>query len=132
MRTAAGPSSTDEAEEVVRRYLVAMGTGDAATVRSLFLDDGVIDDFKGGHRVGGEDIERFMTQRPHRVIDLVGQVLSEGRRFTAYTRMTFDDGRSMLVRFIFTMSGDLIEHLCNSSVEFVPEQYRSPERRLLS
>lgn len=118
-------------EAIVSQYLTAMGTGNGTLVRSLFTDDGVIDDYLGGHRAGGVQIETFMNARPRRLIELVGRILVEGDRVTAYTRMEYQDGRAFLVRFIFAMKGDRIQHLSNSSITFVPEEYRIEPSTLL-
>jgi hypothetical protein len=116
---------------IVVRYLTGMSAGDGPSVVALFVDDGVIDDYLGGHRAGRLDIERFMNNRPHRDIDIVGRILVEGRRVTAYTTMSYADGRSVTVRFVFTMRDGLIEHLCNSSIAFVPEEFRCEPRQLV-
>ena len=89
----------------------------------LFTPDGVIDDYRGGHRVGREVIRAYLDERPYRTVDFLTDVISEGRRLTAYVSMNYADGRGRkLVRFIFTIDDSgVIEHLGNSSVEFVPD-----------
>ena len=116
---------------IVTQYLTAMALADGAAVRSLFTEDGVIDDYRGGHRRGGAVIEEYMNGRPARTIDLVGDIVIEGCRITAYTRMAYGDGRDLTVRFIFTMVADRIGHLCNSSVEFVPDELRRDPQPLV-
>lgn len=109
---------------IVRRYLKAMQSADGALAASMFTEDGVIDDYRGGHRVGREVIREYLGARPYRTIDFLSDVISEGSRLTSYATMNYTDGRGRkLVRFIFTIASDgAIEHLCNSSVDFVPDE----------
>src|SRR5690349_17156310 len=106
---------------IVRRYLKAMQSADGATAASMFAADGVIDDYRGGHRVGRDVIREYLDARPFRTIDFLTDVLVEGSRLTAYATMNYDDGRGRrLVRFVFVIEDEAISHLCTSSVEFVP------------
>ncbi len=107
-------------KSIVHRYLTALATSDGKLARSLFTEDGVIDDYRGGHRAGGDVIENFIDARPPRTIDLLSDVIVDGPRLTVYTGMDYPDGRHKTVRFLFTAQGDHIEHLCNSDIEFVP------------
>lgn len=105
-------------------YLEAMSSANGVAVSALFTEDGVIDDYRGGHRAGRDQIRAFMDGRPPRTITLLSDVIAEGPRLTVYTHMDYEDGRSKTVRFIFTAPGDLIEHLCNSDIEFVPDEFQ--------
>ena len=109
---------------VVRRYLKAMQAADGEQAASMFTPDGVIDDYRGGHRMGREVIREYLDARPPRTIDFLTHVMTEGARLTAYATMNYTDGRGRkLVRFIFTVDdAGAIDHLCNSSVDFVPEE----------
>ena len=109
-------------KSIVHSYFRALSTADGALARSLFVEDGVIDDYRGGHRAGGDVIEKFIDARPPRTIELLSDVLQEGPRLTVYTKMDYADGRTATVRFLFTAPGDRIEHLCNSKIEFVPAE----------
>ena len=108
---------------IVRRYLKAMQSANGAQAAAMFTPGGVIDDYRGGHRTGRDAIREYLDARPFRTIDFLTDVIAEGPRLTAYATMSYDDGRGRkLVRFIFTMDGRAISHLCNSSVELVPEE----------
>jgi ketosteroid isomerase-like protein len=110
---------------IVRRYLTAMQAADGTRAAALFTPDGVLDDYRGGHRVGRDVIREYLNARPFRTIDFLTDVIAEGPRMTAYAEMNYDDGRGRrLVRFVFTVDGGAIAHLCNSSVEFVPDDLR--------
>lgn len=110
---------------LVHDYLDAMSQAQGERVSAMFTETGVIDDYRGGHRVGRDVIRDYMNTRPPRDITFLSDVIVEGRRLTAYTRMAYQDGRgTKTVRFIFTLSGDLIEHLVNTEVESVPEEFR--------
>lgn len=111
-------------KSIVSRYLEAMSAANGDAASALFAEDGVIDDYRGGHRAGREVIREFINGRPPRTIEFLSDVIEQGPRLTVYTQMHYEDGRSKTVRFIFTVHGDLIEHLINSDIEFVPEDRR--------
>jgi ketosteroid isomerase-like protein len=111
---------------IVERYLEALSRQDGAVASSLFTEDGVIDDYRGGHRAGRQVIEEFISSRGKRTIEQLSDVLVEGPRMTVYTRMVYEDGRDKIVRFVFTAPGDRIEHLCNSDIAFVPQDRLRP------
>jgi hypothetical protein len=115
-------------ESLVFSYLEAMSKADGAAVSALFAADGVIDDYRGGHRRGRPVIKEFMDARPPRTIEYLSDVIREGPRLTVYTQMEYQDGRSKTVRFIFTAPGHLIEHLSNSDIEFVPGEFLRVDR----
>lgn len=117
-------------KSIVEQYLRALATSDGKLARSLFVEDGVIDDYRGGHRAGGAVIEDFIGSRPPRTIELLSYVIVEGPRLTVYTRMVYVDGRDKTVRFVFTAPGERIEHLCNSDIEFVPAARLRDGKRL--
>lgn len=116
-------------KSIVGRYLNALATADGKLARSLFVEDGVLDDYRGGHRAGGAVIERFIDARPPRTIELLSDVIAEGHRLTVYAQLDYTDGRSALVRFIFTAPDELIVHLCNSRIEFVPTERLRADKR---
>ncbi|MEV6639574.1 nuclear transport factor 2 family protein [Amycolatopsis sp. NPDC051371] len=109
---------------IVHHYLEAMCSANGARAAALFTEDGVLDDYRGGHRAGRDVIRKFIDARPPRTLDFLSDVIRRGPRLTVYTHMNYEDGRSKTVRFIFTAPGDLIEHLCNSEIEFVPPELR--------
>ena len=110
---------------IAHLYLEAMCGADGNYAAALFTVDGVLDDYRGGHRVGRDAIRQFIDARPPRTLEFLSDVIRIGPRLTVYTHMDYQDGRSKTVRFIFTAQGDLIEHLCNSDIEFVPEDLRT-------
>lgn len=111
---------------IIDRYFTALCSTDGALAASLFAPDGVIDDFRGGHRAGRAVIEEFIGSRPPRTLRLLGRPYVHGPRITVYTEMGgFPNGETRLVRFVFTASETQIQHLCNTIVEFVPEQFRT-------
>lgn len=107
---------------IVYDYLHRMSTAQGQAVSEMFTPDGVIDDYRGGHRVGREAIREFMDNRPSRNVDYLSDVIAEGPRLMVYTCMHYQDGRGdKTIRFIFTIREGLIEHLCNSEIEFLPK-----------
>lgn len=56
---------------------------------------------------------------------MLGPVYANGPRLTVYVQRGYEDGSSRTVRFVFTRTGELIQHLCNSLIEFVPDQFLS-------
>jgi SnoaL-like domain len=115
---------------IVDRYFTALCSANGDLASSLFAEHGVLDDYRGGHRAGREVIREFINARPPRTLRMLGEVQVDGQRLTAYTLMDYADGRSKTVRFIFTTDGRKIEHLCNSDIEFVPEEFLSRSSEL--
>ena len=110
---------------IAERYFTALCSADGDLASSLFAEDGVLDDFRGGHHAGRAEIREFISSRPLRTLRMLGPVYVNGPRLTAYVQRNHEDGSSRTVRFVFTRTGELIQHLCNSVIESVPEQFRS-------
>ena len=110
---------------IAERYFTALCSADGNLASSLFAEDGVLDDYRGGHHAGREEIREFISTRPLRTLRMLGPVYASGPRLTVYVQRGYEDGSSRTVRFVFTRTGELIQHLCNSLIEFVPEQFLS-------
>ena len=110
---------------IAELYFSALCSADGDLASSLFAEDGVLDDFRGGHHAGREEIRAFISSRPRRTLRMLGPVYVNGPRLTVYVQRNHEDGSSRTVRFVFTRTGELIQHLCNSAIEFVPDQFRS-------
>ena len=107
--------------EIARRYLEGLRSADSALVSSLFREDGVIDDYTGGHHLGRPGIEAFVRGlQPGQVYISEPEVwLEEGDRLTLWGRIGLVDEESREdVRWIFHFDGDRIAHLGNSRVDF--------------
>jgi SnoaL-like domain len=117
-------------ESIAHRYLTAMATANGAAASALFTENGILDDYRGGHRAGRHVIKEFIDARGPRTVDLLSEVLQHGNRLTVYTHMDYADGRVKTVRFTFSIVDGHIEHLCNSDIEFVPSELLQPPVRL--
>jgi ketosteroid isomerase-like protein len=111
--------------EVALRYLAAVAAADPQAVSGLFLADGVLDDFVGGHHAGRERIEAFVRTWKAGEVGFSEPVrcLDEGDRLTLYGHVQRPgEPERDRVRWVFHFRGDRIAHLGNSRiVDFPPE-----------
>lgn len=107
------------------QYFTALSSADGELASSLFAEHGVIDDYRGGHRAGRDAICDFIGTRPRLTLTLLSTVYANGPRLTVYGSLRHENASPRTVRFVFTAPGDQIEHLCNSVIEFVPDQFLS-------
>ena len=109
--------------EVARRYLAAAAAADPQGVSGLFLSDGVIDDFVGGHHAGRERIEAFVRTWKAGEVGFSEPVrwLDEGDRLTLYGHVQRPgEPERDRVRWVFHFRGDRIAHLGNSKIADFP------------
>jgi hypothetical protein len=108
--------------DIARRYLEALRTADARAASALFREDGVIDDYVGGHHVGRRGIEAFIggLGAGRVFVSEPEGALEEADRLTLYGRVGWaaEDHRER-VRWIFHFAGDRVSHLGISRVDFV-------------
>ncbi len=112
-------------QTTIQRYFEALSTHNGALAASLFTEKGVIDDFRGKHHAGRQNIEAFINQVPELTLDFQSDFIEEPPRVTAYGHILYPGKEPVLVRWVFSSSeGGLIAHLNNSRIELVP-----PERQ---
>ena len=105
--------------EIARSYLAAVAAADPEAVSSLFVEDGVLDDFVGGHHVGREGIEAFVGTWKTGQVGFSEPVrwLEEGDRLTVYGQVQRPgEPERDQVRWVFHFRGDRITHLGNSKI----------------
>lgn len=110
--------------EIARRYLEAVTEADPKAVSALFPEDGVIDDFLGGHHLGRAKIEAFISTWSAGEVGFSEPVqwIEEGDRLALYGHVQRpgeperDD-----VRWVFHFRGDQIAHLGNSKIAGFPD-----------
>lgn len=115
----------------VRRYFTALCNSDGAMMRALFTQDGVIDDYRGRHHVGGAAIEDFINQVVRRKLKIVSGFVQEGARWTVIAEIAYEDGRVTLVRWIFQLQDGKIAHVGNTAVQHCPAQWLQPQPELM-
>lgn len=111
--------------EIARRYLAAVTAADPAAVSALFLEDGVLDDFVGGHHQGREEIEAFVRTWSAGQVGFSPPVrwFDEENRLTVYGYVQRPgEPDSDHVRWVFHFREFLIAHLGNSRILDFPEQ----------
>ena len=118
-------------DKTLLRYFAALQTRDGALAASLFAFDGVIDDFRGRRHSGAQAIRGFIGQVPVMQLEYLTEFMIQGPRATVYGRITYPGVESVLVRWVFSASGDAdrIAHLCNSRIELVPAEFLLPSPR---
>jgi hypothetical protein len=103
----------------VERYLRGLELGDGPGVAAMFVPDGTIDDFRGGHRSGREAVAEFITGRRDLAVEAPLNLMQSGDRVNVYGRVVYADGEVAQVRWVFHFDGELISHVCNSRVEWL-------------
>lgn len=106
--------------QTVEKYLEALQNRDGAMARTLFTERGAIDDYRGRHHAGRDEIARFINQVSRRQLDLLSDVIVEQPRATIYGRITYPSGDVAIVRWIFHFEEEMIDHLGNTRIEQVP------------
>jgi len=109
--------------DIARRYLAAVAAADPEAVSALFVEDGALDDFVGGHHVGHEGLRAFVGTWKAGEVGFSEPVhwIEEGDRLTVYGHVERpgeperDD-----VRWVFHFRGDRISHLGNSKIVDIP------------
>ena len=107
-------------KSVIDRYFEALSTHNGSLAASLFSEDGAIDDFRGRHHAGRDSVQAFIGQVPQLELEFLSDFISEVDQVTVYGNIRYPGKDPVLIRWIFTASGDLIGHLCNSRIEQVP------------
>ncbi len=110
--------------EIARRYLAAVAAADPKAVSALFLEDGVLDDFVGGHHAGREGIEAFVRTWSVGEVGFSEPVrwLDEGNRLTVYGHVQRPgEPESDHVRWVFHFRECRIAHLGNSKILDFPK-----------
>ena len=108
---------------VAKCYLAALRSADAEAATALFLEDGAIDDFVGGHRVGRRGIEELFRQVKATPVFVSEPEhwIEEGNRLAVYGYLGLADGETRdRVRWIFHFEGARISHLGNTRVDHFP------------
>jgi ketosteroid isomerase-like protein len=109
--------------DIARRYLAAVAAADADAVCTLFDEDGVIDDFVGGHHVGHAGLRTFLGTWSAGEVGFSEPVewIEEGDRLVVFgTVQRPGVPERDRVRWIFHLNGDRIAHLGNSKIESFP------------
>jgi hypothetical protein len=111
--------------EIAGCYFEALRSADRRAASSLFREDGVIDDYTGGHHRGKKGIEAFVGQlAPGEVF--VSEPLhtrEDGERLTVYARIgrvasgLYEDARWI---FHFDDDGEQISHVGATRVDSFP------------
>lgn len=105
--------------DLARRYFELVVAGDGDGVASLFTEDGVIDDFAGGHHFGRPGIKAFIDAiEPGSLrMDAPLHGFEEADRLNVYGHV-LRPGEAELddVRWVFHFKGSRVSHLCNSKV----------------
>ena len=110
--------------EIARCYLAAVAAADPKAVSALFAEDGVLDDFVGGHHAGREGIEAFVGTWRAGEVEFSPPVrwLDEGDRLTVYGHVQRPgESDSDHVRWVFHFREQQIAHLGNSKILDFPE-----------
>ena len=105
--------------DVARRYFELVVVGDGDAVASLFTEDGVIDDFAGGHHVGRSGIKAFIDAiEPGSLrMDAPLHEFEEADRLNVYGHVLRPgEAEADDVRWVFHFKGVRVSHLCNSKV----------------
>lgn len=115
--TAEGRASDADHLDRIRVYLDRLAAGDGPGVAELFAEDGVIDDFSGGHHEGRAAIDAFVRARAGNLtVDGPLNVISRGDRVNVYGRVVRPGQETAPVRWVFHFDGAEISHLGNSRV----------------
>jgi hypothetical protein len=114
--------------ELARRYLAAVAAADRLAVSALFAEEGVIDDFVGGHHAGRREIEAFVNTWRAGDVEFSDPVawIDEGGRITVYGYVQRPgEAERDHVRWVFHIeerAGEsTITHLGNSKIVSFPE-----------
>ena len=111
--------------EIAKRYLAAVSAADADAVCALFTEDGVLDDFVGGHHVGHDGLRAFLStwkagevgfSDPARWIEEDDRLVVFG-----YVERPGEPERDV-VRWVFHLRGARIRHLGNSKIVSIPDE----------
>jgi len=111
--------------DLAKRYLAAVAAADPKSVSALFVEDGVIDDFVGGHHVGHSEIEAFVGTWSAGDVGFSDPVdwIEEGERLAVYgTVQRPGEPERDHVRWVFHFEGDVITHLGNSKIVSFPSK----------
>ena len=111
--------------EIARRYFETLRSADPRKVSSLFREDGVLDDYTGGHHRGREGVEAFVGHLEPGQVFVSEPVhwLEDGERLTVYARIgpAASDAREG-ARWIFHFDGEKIAHVGVTRVDSFPSQ----------
>ena len=118
--------------EIARRYFDTLRSADPGTVSALFREDGVLDDYTGGHHRGWEGIETFVGQlEPGQVyISEPVHTLEDRERLTVFARIgpaASQDHED--ARWVFHFDGEKIAHVGVTRVDTFPSM-DGPANRL--
>lgn len=113
------PQSAVDRTPQVERYLQGLVAGDGPRVAAMFVPEGTIDDFRGGHRAGRASVAEFISARRDLIVEAPLNLIQTGDRVNVYGRVVYADGEVAQVRWVFHFNGELIRHVCNSRVEWL-------------
>jgi hypothetical protein len=100
--------------ELVDTYFEALVDGDGDKAARVFVADGVIDDLRGGHHHGTEEIRRFIDNRPPLKADTSIKRRIEGDAACVYGYIYYGGGDVAPTRWLFTADQNGLRHLTNS------------------
>ncbi|CAM4135773.1 SnoaL-like domain-containing protein [Bordetella tumbae] len=110
-------------QSTIDQYFAALQSRNGVLAASLFEEHGAIDDFRGRCHAGRQSIRVFIAQVPTMTVEFLSEFIVRPNRVTVYGNIHYPGQAPVLVRWIFSGTDGLIEHLCNSRIEQVPEAF---------
>ena len=109
--------------EIAERYFDTLRSADPRIVSSLFREDGVLDDYLGGHHRGWKGIEAFVGRLEPGQIHVSEPVhwLEDGERLTVFARIGLASSEEHEdARWIFHFEEQKIAHVGVTRVDSFP------------
>jgi hypothetical protein len=107
---------------LVDEYFDALRRGDGDKAAALFVPDGIIDDLRGGHHHGREEIRDFINNRPPLKADTSVKRREENDQTCVYGYIYYGSGEVAATRWLFLGNELGLTHLCNSRLQSLEER----------